>query len=69
MLGGSGRFGREDMRPAILLRLRVDIIRDVLLRPVLRNGVVLAIIQNGRELVCVVAGGNYSIMRFFWPEK
>jgi hypothetical protein len=57
------------MRPAILLRLRVDIIRDVLLRPVLRNGVVLAIIQNGRELVCVVAGGNYSIMRFFWPEK
>jgi hypothetical protein len=65
MLGGRGRFGREDMRPAILLRLRVDIIRDVLLRPVLRNGVVLAIIQNRRELVCVVAGGNYSIMPFF----
>lgn len=69
MLGGSGRFGREDMRPAILLRLRVDIIRDVRLRLVVRNGVVLVIIQDRRELVGVVAGGNYRIMRFLGPRS
>lgn len=57
------------MRPAILLRLRVDIIRDVRLRLVVRNGVVLVIIQDRRELVGVVAGGNYRIMRFLGPRS
>jgi hypothetical protein len=45
-LWGRGRFRRKDMRPAILFRLRVDVISDVRLRLVIQNGIVLVARQS-----------------------